>query len=247
MTVLDAKKILQLYRPDSNDAQDREVAEALQLAREDRELAHWLEQHNRFQRALRDKFSEMTPQAGLKEKILSQQEVIRPLPFWRNPVSWRMAASIVILLGLGFAGAVLWRNSRVPDQFADYESRMVRSALREYRMDLVTNDLKQVRQMMVARGAPANFSLPKGLAQLQLTGGGVLRWRNHPVSMVCFNRGDNQMLFLFVMNRAAVQDPPSEKAALEKINKLAAASWTEGEQTFLLAGPEEAGFLQKYL
>jgi hypothetical protein len=247
MTILEAKKILQLYRPSGHDADDRQVAEALELAKRNPELGLWLAQHGRFQTALREKFLEITPPASLKEKILASQKMIRPLPFWQNPVSWRMAASIVLLIGLGLSATALWRNSRIPDKFADYESRMVRSALREYRMDLVTNDLKEVRQLMATHGAPADFSLPKGLAQLKLTGGGVLRWRNHPVSMICFNRGDDEMLFLFVMDRAAVKDPPSQKAGLEKINKLAAVSWSEDNKTYLLAGPEEAHFLQKYL
>ena len=245
MTIPDAKKILQLYRA-SGDATDYEIAEALELARRDNELGVWLEQHNRFQSAVREKFSEIIIPAGLKEKILAETK-IRPLPFWRSPVSLRMAASIVIFIGLCFATGAFWKTSRARDRFADYESRMVRSALREYQMDLVTNDLKQVREFMASRGAPADFSLPKGLSKLQLTGGGVLHWRNQPVSMVCFNRGDNQMLFLFVMDRSAIKDPPVAKIGVKKINNLSAASWTEGDKTYVLAGPEELNFVQKYL
>jgi hypothetical protein len=247
MNHFEAQKILQLYRPQSDDASDRQIAEALKLARHDLELGNWLEEHNRFQTAMRAKLLEISAPTDLKEKILAQGKIVRPLPFWRNPVSLRIAASIILLFGICTGAFLLWNKSRTPDRFADYESRMVRSALREYHMDVVTSDLKQVRELMISRGAPANFSLPKGLAQLQLTGGGVLRWRNNPVSMICFNRGDDQMLFLFVMNRSAVKDPPSEKAELEKISKLATASWSDGDKTYLLAGPEEANFLKKYL
>lgn len=246
MTVFDAKKILELYRPGIDDAREPEIAEALELARHDAELGSWLEQHNQFQIAMREKFLEITAPADLKEKILSQQKIVRPLPFWRSPVSLRLAASIVLLIGICVGALSFLNHSHKPDKFADYESRMISSALREYHMDIVTNDLKQVRQLMASQGAPSDFSVPKGLSQLQLTGGGVLRWRNNPVSMVCFNRGDDQMLFLFVMNSEAVKDPP-ETVALEKIHRLAAASWSEGDKTYLLAGPEEAGFLKKYL
>ncbi len=124
---------------------------------------------------------------------------------------------------------------------------MVRSALREYRMDLVTNDLSKVRHLMASRGAPSDFSVPKGLSQLPLTGGGVLQWRNHPVSMVCFNGGDNKMLFLFVMNRSAVKDPPPTIPNLGQINKLQTASWSEGNKTYFLAAPQEIKSLGKYL
>lgn len=247
MTILEAKKLLQICRPHSRDADDRQIAEAMKLARQDAELGRWLAEHNRFQIAMREKLLSIHAPNDLKEKILAQQKIVHPLPFWRDPGMQRMAASILFLIGLCFAGNALWKNSRVPDRFADYESRMVRSALREYHMDVTTTDLAQVRQWMKSRGAPADFSVPKGLAKLQLTGGGVLRWRNNPVSMICFNRGDNEMLFLFVMERSAVKDPPSEKAALEKINRLTAASWTDGDKTYLLAGPSDANFLKKYL
>jgi len=246
MTSLEAKKILQLYRSDSADTDEREIAEALELARHDQELGRWLEQHNRFQAAMRKKLQEIVPPANLKETILAETKIIRPVVWWRDPGLLRVAASIVLLIALGFGVNTFWKKSRVPDRFADYKARMVRSALREYHMDIVTNDLIQVRQLMTSQGAPADFSLPKGLSQLQLTGGGVLHWRNNPVSMVCFNRGDNQMLFLFVMNRTAVKDPPRVQPELGRVNKLATACWSEGGKTYLLAGPEETDFLQKY-
>lgn len=72
-------------------------------------------------------------------------------------------------------------------------------------------------------------------------------WRNNPVAMVCFDRGDNQMLFLFIMKRSAVKDPPPESPRLAKVNELITASWTHGEETYVLAGPQEPEFAQKYL
>jgi hypothetical protein len=245
MTIPDAKKILLLYRPGTGDGDDPQIAEALKLARSNSELGDWLEQHKQFQNSMREKFLEIPVPPELKENILLRQKV-RRLPVWRTPVSLRMAACILLLFGICVAVFSFWNEWGKPDKFADYESRMIRSALREYHMDIVTNNLSEVRHLMASKGAPADFPIPSRLAQLQLTGGGVLRWRNHPVSMVCFDRGDNQMLFLFVMQRAAVADPPSEKAELEQISKLAAASWTEGDKTFLLAGPEKSD-LRKYL
>ena len=64
--------------------------------------------------------------------------------------------------------------------------------------------------------------------------------------MVCFNRGDNQMLFLFVLDHSAVKDPPPAVPKLSKVNKMVTASWTGDGKTYLLAGPEEADFVRKY-
>jgi hypothetical protein len=135
---------------------------------------------------------------------------------------------------------------RTPDRFADYQARMVRTVLREYRMDLVTNDMREIRQFMAAKGAPADYVLTKGLEDLRLTGAGFLRWRSQPVAMVCFNRGDNEMLFLFVMDRSAVKDPPPVEPQLARVSKLKTARWTKDDKTYILAGPEDSDF-QKYL
>jgi hypothetical protein len=123
---------------------------------------------------------------------------------------------------------------------------MVGEARREYSMDLVTNDMRQVREFMARRGAPADYSLPRGLARCQLTGGGRLTWRSNPVTMVCFDRGDKQMLFLFIMKRSAVKDPPPERPRLARVSQMLTASWTRGDNTYVLAGPEEADFVEKY-
>ena len=124
---------------------------------------------------------------------------------------------------------------------------MVSGALREYGMDIKTNDMRVVRQELASRGAPADYVVPRGLGRLRLTGGGRLTWRSNPVGMVCFNRGDNQMLFLFVLKRSALKDPPPATPRLAKVNELLTASWTQGDETYVLAGPEEADFVQKYL
>jgi hypothetical protein len=152
------------------------------------------------------------------------------------------AAMIMLLLGL----APLWLSPRNPDRFTDYRSRMVRTVLREYRMDIVTNDMTQVRQFLAAHEAPADYALTKGLEALQLTGGGLLRWRGNRVSMVCFDRGDKAMLYLFVIQRAALKDAPRESLQPAKVNKLATLSWSQGDKTYVLAGPDEPLFLQRY-
>jgi hypothetical protein len=170
-------------------------------------------------------------------------KILRPGFGWRQPVLWAMAASILLVGAL----AGLWLKPTAPDPLAQFQARMVSTALREYRMDLVTNDMRQVRQLMAQGGAPADYAVTPGLEKLSLTGGGILRWQSHPVAMVCFDRGDNQMLFLFVLSRAAFPNPPPETPRLAKVNQLLTASWSSGDKTYVLAGPEEADFVRKYL
>jgi hypothetical protein len=65
--------------------------------------------------------------------------------------------------------------------------------------------------------------------------------------MVCFNRGDNEMLFLFVVKRAALHDPPPATPRVHTIRDLAAAHWTSGDNVYILAGPAEEDFEKRYL
>jgi len=243
MTPSQAKEILLLYRPGTADAEDPQVVAAIGLARQDPELARWFERHCAFQNAMRAKLRQIEVPMHLKAALLAQQKTVRP-PIWSQRPVWLSAAAAVLLF-LGLAGR--WLKPANPDRLANFQARMVSTALREYRMDLVTNDMRQLRQFIAGRGAPAEYQLPKGLEKLQLTGGGCLQWRSHPVAMVCFNRGDDQMLFLFVMKHSALKDPPAEAPQVAKVTELQTVSWTQGEYTYVLAGPEEPQFLRKYL
>ena len=243
MTRSEARTVLQLYRPGIDDSADPEVAEALRLVSKDSELEAWYQEHHRFQTAMRQSVRNVSVPTDLKDKILAQRKIVPLSPFFPG---WLKIAAVVVTLAALSIAWMMFSGARIPDRFADYKSRMVRSALREYRMDVSTNDLAQVRAHMASHGAPADFSIPKRLGKLQLTGGGVLRWRNHPVSMVCYDRGDKQMLFLFIMDRSAVKDPPQNAPEMEKVSKLITASWVEGDKAYVLAGPDEADFAQKY-
>ena len=243
MTPSQAKEILLLYRPGTADAEDPQVVAAVGVARQDPELARWFERHCAFQNAMRAKLRQIEVPMHLKAALLAQQKIVPPPIWWQRPV-WLSAAAAVLLF-LGLAG--LWLKPANPDRLANFQARMVSTALREYRMDLVTNDMRQLRQFIAGKGAPAEYQLTKGLEKLQLTGGGCLQWRSHPVAMVCFNRGDDQMLFLFVMKRSALKDPPAETPQVAKVTELQTVSWTRGEYTYVLMGPEEPQFLRKYL
>jgi hypothetical protein len=242
MTRAEAKQLLLLYRPGDERAPDAEMKAALELAQGDDELRRWFDEHRAFQAAMREKFQSVSPPADLMARLLAERKIVRPA-VWSRPASWMAAAAAFALFA-----ALAWfmAQPRVPERFDDYQARMVSTVLRQYRMDVVTNDLRALRSALAASGAPGDYSVPPGLGAKPLTGGGVLRWRNHPVTMVCFNRGDDQMLFLFVMDKSAVKDPPPAQPQVEQVNKLVTVSWSAGDKAYMLAGPPEPDFGEKY-
>ena len=245
MNSTQAKAILLLYRPGTRDAEDPEIAEAIQVARQDPELAKWFAQHQAFQLAMRARFREIPVPERLKVALTARQNIIHPV-FWQRPVWLAAAAIFVALLGL----SVFWLTPSVPDRFTHYRETMVSYAVRQYGMDIATKDPTELRNFIASKGAPANYSLTAGLKNTPLKGGGILRWRGNPVSMVCFDKGAGSTLFLFVMKHSSLKDPPpklSPKAELAHIEGLMTASWTQGDDTYVLAGPTEPDFDQKYL
>jgi hypothetical protein len=240
-----AKEILLLYRPNTRDAEDPEIIQAMELARSDQELGQWFAQHQAFQTAMRAKFRELEVPEHLKAALLARQKVLRPSIPWRSPVWLAAAAIFVVLLGL----TSFWLRPSVPDRFAHYRESMVSAAVRMYGMDVETNDMAQLRPFFARKGAPADYDVTKGLAKLPLKGGGLLRWRGNPVSMVCFDRAGTT-LFLFVLKRSALRDPPpvsTSAAELAQVEGLQTASWSHGEDIYVLAGPQEPDFTSKYL
>jgi hypothetical protein len=233
-----------LFRPGTADAGDPEFAEAMELARTHAELRAWFEQHCAFQTAMRSKFRQIEPPPELRAQLNDAQRLVRLRRRRRRAAAWMAAAAAAVLLLLALA--VSLQGPRIPNRFADYRSRIVHGALRGYSMDIITKVMMEVRRFHADRGAPSDYALTKGLAKLTPTGAGLLKWRSNPVAMVCFDRGDHEMLFLFVLNKAALKDSPPGAPQVVPVNKLLTVSWTRGDYTYVLAGPEEPDFEKKY-
>lgn len=229
-----AKEILLRYRPGTRDEEDTDVRAALDQASRDPELAVWLGKHREFQQQAHQKFQSLEVPAGLREQILSERKV--RLSTWRSPRRLAVGALAVALAALGLF--IWFRPGPEPEaRFATFRSRMVKTALRGYGMDLKTNDLAKIRTYLRAQKAEADWESPQGLEATPLLGCAVLPWRSKPAAMICYGRGTLPSLWLFVVNSDAFPDPPSESVrTVQKVNQLNTVSWTSNGRTYLLAG-----------
>jgi len=248
MNSREAKEILLFYRPGTEDDRDPEFAEALALSRSDAELGRWLADQVAVRKALSSRFQAIPVPRGLKEQILSERQshISPPVPVKRRTALLATAAVVCVA-----AVSILLFHPQKRDTLAEFRGRMAEIALRAYpKMDLETNDLAQIQQFIAHSQAPA-YELPKSITKATGTGCAILKWRDHPVSMICFRSGKNSDptqtsdLFLFVIDRSAVGSAPGSPR-FQQLNRLGTMTWSAGDKTYVLGGYGDEAFVRTY-
>lgn len=238
-----AKEVLLLYRPGTDDREDPEIAEALDVTRRDPELAAWFAQHCAFQEAAAGAFQRIPVPEGLREQILSERKAHFNFGFKRPIAVFAVAMAVIVL---SFTIAHFYSRPAENNQFANFRTRMAGLVLRTYpRMDLETNNLAAIHNFLASKGGHGNYSLPPQLAQVTGTGCALLPWHGKRVSMVCMNSGRNGApmtpdLFLFIIDRSALESPPESSPQKVVVNGLATASWSSGDSTYVLLASKDA-------
>ncbi len=239
-----AKEILSTRRPGQPEAADAEQAEALRLTERDSELRQWWEEHQRFDAGVRAALQSIPVPPDLAGRIIAGRaaSTLR-LPTTRRWL-WGLAAAAVV----AFAAWLVWWSQPAGPQFPTFRIRMGRNALREYRMDIQTNDLAAIQRFLAQNRAPAQYALTPAMQALPGLGCGVLRWQNQPVSMICFDRGQSQILWLFVAERGAVAGAPAgREPEFAAVGRLSTAAWSQGDFVYLLAAVGDRQLLEKFL
>lgn len=247
----EAQKILSIYRPGTADEEDPQVAEALEVARQDPDLARWLGEHSARQMMLRERFRQIAVPAGLKEQILYEHAAQSKVVFWQPRFILAAAAVLAAMVVV----TVFWfRPRETDDTFAVYRSRMVRVALRGYAMDLATNDPVRIRAYLASNGAPTDYVLPGPLRKAAMIGCAIEQWQGAKVSMICFRTGrplspgEQSDVWLFVVERSAVKNAPAQrKAQITSVNRLVTATWTQDDMLYLLGTPGDEQAIRRFL
>lgn len=241
----EAKKILLLYRAEA-DAADPQIAEA--LAKTDAELSRWFEEHRAAQNALRGKFRQILPPAGLKEQIISEQAARNKIIF--RPMNFALAAAAVVV-ALAVLAVFWFRPPADDNTFSIYKNRMAGVALRGYVMDLATNNPAGIRDYLAQNHAPSDYVLPAALEKTAVTGCAIESWQDKKVSMICFSTGKSGAqsdVWLFVVDWNSVKDaPPAASPQFAKVNQLITASWTRDDKLYFLGTKGDQQTIQKFL
>ena len=254
----EAKIILLLYRPDTADANDPQIAGALALAKNDPELSHWLAEHCAWQNAVREKFRQIAAPAGLKEQIISEQAAFSKKNSPRQKIVLAAAVTAIVASLAVLALFYLPRGGNEnPGDFntlANYQGQMAYIATSGYPMNFPTNDLSQIRAYLAQNDAPADYVLPAPLEKTAVTGCAIENWQDKKVSMICFRTGkplpsrQQGDLWLFVVGRSSVKGTPDAiSPQFAKVNQLITATWTQGGKFYLLATEGDESALRKFL
>ena len=246
----EARIILALYRPGSVDAADAQMAEALEAAQRDPELAAWLEQHCAVFNAIRGKLREIPVPADLKRRIILGKPAPRRIIPFPAPVRYLAAAAAVAAL---IAVASFW-FSTPPENIADtFRRRMAAKIARGYDMNFHAADQDKMRAEFIARQAPVDYVLSPNLKRLPGLGGAVFLFENHQVEMLCLYdgadaQGKKNKLWLFVTGKSSIPNAPLPgRTEMIPEGDYMTATWTAGDKVYLLALVGDTKAVQKYL
>ena len=187
MNNLEAKFILQGYRPNGADAGDAAFGAALEQARHDPLLSAWFAREQAFDRMVSAKLAEVPPPAGLREAILAGARVTAPDTvrriWWRQPVWLATAAAIAVIFATGLA---LWPNrAAAGGSLSDFALVDAQHSSTHGGHGAETGALQA---MLSQPGTRLGRGLPVDFTTLRTAGCRTLSFQGHDVLEVCFQR-----------------------------------------------------------
>lgn len=235
MTDQEIRQGLEAFRSGRLPAEDPLVAEALQRAKDDPELARWWRQ--RQGSVADDVFTPLPGEPVLRND--DDEDEAPDSPPRSRPVPRRKAVSLLALLAsLGLVALVArqWRRPEPPADFADYRDALLGLTRdKPPELEVLETDLVRLQEALAQRNAPVPARLTEGLRRCQATGCGTIEWRRRPVGLVAF-LGAGQEAWLFVTRRAGLVGAPAGSHPVPtQGDGWATASWSDKDRVYLLA------------
>lgn len=243
MNSRDAREILSLYRPGTEDERDPFFSEAKAQLASDPELARWFTEQRALDQAIADQLAR-TPVVGEEAARAVEKQLPIAQRIWYRRLG--LAAAAVLVAVALFSS---WRGPFQPAvTLADFRTEMVSFVKVPPNLEMESSELDYVRSWLAKNGALSDFSLPPVLAKLDPLGCRVLAFRQHKVTLVCFARGAGKTAHLFVVDRAAMpQLKPGAPAELGGVGEWMTAAWADGDRAYLLTAQGDETTLRRYL
>lgn len=244
MNNVEAKFILQAYRPNGADTGDATFVAALDQARLDPGLGQWFAQAQAFDNAICAKLSQLQAPAGLRETILAGGRVTSPdttrQSWWRQP-AFAAAASVAVLIAVSMA---FWPKQAVAGDFMafllnDAKHSATHGGEGEHNLALQAYFMRPETRL---GGQP-----PLDFERQRSTGCRAVHFGGKDVLEVCFKR--NGELFHCYMVRKT--DFPALVAAATPVitehGKAYMAKWADNEHVYLVISKQGRETLEKFV
>lgn len=239
-----SKLILQAYRPGGEDAGDPFFTEALEQARRDPALGRWMAEQRAFDDSMRAALQAEPTPPGLRDAIrLARKVAVFPQrahrPVWQRPGLLALAATIIAILAVtAFLVPQAGHKAAAPMSVASFTKQAL--DLKEsgkISLGKMSSDPAEIRAWLAEHGAPSNFELPPGLRNVPGLGCQSYTMDGTKVSLICFILGKEEVVHLFVVDKAALKDAaPDIRPTLHTENGHAWATWTSGGKSYVLTG-----------
>jgi len=253
MTLEEAKEILSVYRDDLPLDEPPEVSEALAMLETDDALQTWFEAEQKFDEELASAFSDIEVPEDLATKILTES----PSQSADTPVAeskivsfptrrlWMAAAAAVVLTAAGlvkyfafpppvvFTGTGFSAVSKFREDMAFY-------ATERFVLGHMTKDLGEARDWLKQHQSPSYEEVPGAIVEFEGMGCQTFNWGEHQVSLVCFKNEDDDIVHLFVANKAAFTElmPATELQTLQVEHQLETGGWMSEDKIYLFVGSD---------
>jgi len=180
---------------------------------------------------------DVTPPTRLRrELLLLAPRSPRPiLAFWLTALA-PLAAVVVIWFSM---------ESRQPS-LEKAQADLLAFLNTDFELSTEPKPIDQLRTWLDARGAPADFEIPKELAAHLPEGCRVIEWQGHTASLICFYIEGGPIVHLVVFNAGTFRQMSSSPQIARK-GAWAVAMWKAGNSDFLLFGETDSKNLLRLL
>lgn len=212
--------------------------EAREMAQKDPELGAWLAKRTAFDESVAEAFQGMAvPDTLLASILRAAKTPVRSHSPGRRRVAW-FTSTVAAAAACGvFGWTLLWPgNSAMAAWESDSLSAVAKVEYGVMRLDQRAANFEAVRQLLNARDCPCPNAVPKALAKLRTHGCKQIRVDGRPASLICFELEPGKEAHLVVFSNAELCDCPGQnQPCFKSSNSWRYASWSHGEQAFVLA------------
>lgn len=250
MNSLEAKFILEACRSGRLDADDPRIAEALQAAESDPELARWFTEAQSIDRAVAAKLKDVPVPDDLLARIragavssVSPQKGMTPSMTRRR---WLAVAASGVAVGVP---ATLFLTRSRSGSLATYRNDMA-AFMDDWdsTFELDESEFAKIQEWLLSRGILERLAAPAMLAGSSTIGCKTLRWQGNPTVLICFSpRGLGATVHLFTIGRSAVLDPPASSPESLELPKWNSATWADTDNVYLALTTADPDKLSRWL